>query len=613
MSVRHDVPRSRLSKPRTTLAAGLLGLVALPFAVLAESFVKVPGTAVIKKVVAASDNIHATSTKDGSDEAFQLEVLRPYFVLAEVDGMVKITDQQATGGRVGFVRAKQAIEWNSREGLHFQPSVLSFDERPEVKVWKDRATIEQYANTGNIKSYGPSYAEEKLISRALPKELVPYPILDSSLIPTVTGSDKRIYQVLIPAYVPTATVETDLTDDEIREVLSNVTFCVVFDATGSMAPYANEMAATIETLLRSMGAQAGDVRVGFVFYRDIDDGTPVEIVKATTIDVAVKRLREMASKMTGGGDEAEPVLDAAVIAASQFNWASGFGQSGSHRAAIVVANADAKPTTVGLDGRVGRGQNAAEVASLLASQFIHVYALQAGSEDGGSLKITLGKLANDTGGEFYPHDSVGISRSFPTHIKRLMEGTTKRVAKTAEAIADTAIPGDRDYTVLPLKVLDSELINRLQEAAKEFNITEGGLVIREGWMFEQDDLYQEQVLVEKETIEQLITFFSLLSDSSVSCDDLRSGVRENLKAMLGEDIDHRAELQELIEKKLGIHFRTTLMGFSLEYLCGLSPRERLQLQKRIGEAGGKLSSFLEVATADFHKAPQAWMKLSYLP
>lgn len=615
MSVRHDVPRFRLPRLRAILSLGLLGFVALPLAVMAEeTFVKVPGTAVIKKVVAASDNIHASSSKGDGDEAFQLEVLKPYFVLAEDDGWVQVTDQQASGGRLGFVSARQVIEWNSREGLHFQPSVLSFDERPEVKVWKDRATIEQYANTGNIKTYGPSYAEEKLISRALPKELIPYPILDSAMISTVTGSDKRVYHALIPAYVPHATVETNLSDDEIREVLSNVTFCVVFDATGSMEPHAREMAATIETLLRSLGAQAGNVRVGFVFFRDTDDSNPVEIFKPATIDVAVNRLRDMAGKMAGGGDAAEPVLDAAVIAASEFDWAGG-DQTGSRRAAIVVLNADAKTTTVGLGGRVGRGQDASEVAHLLSTKFIRVFALQAGSDDGGSLRKVLGKLANDTGGEFYAHgvDSTGLSRSFSSNVKNLMEGTTTGAVTEARAVADTAIPGDRGFTVLPLKVLDSEIISRLQEAAREFNITEGGLVIREGWMFEQDDLYQEQVLIEKETIEQLITFFSLLSDSSVSCDDLRSGVRENLKAMLGEEIDDRAELQELIEKKLGIHFRTTLMGFSLEYLCGLSPKERLQLQKRIGEAGGKLSSFLEVATADFNKKPQAWMKLSYLP
>ena len=194
-----------------------------------------------------------------------------------------------------------------------------------------------------------------------------------------------------------------------------------------------------------------------------------------------------------------------------------------------------------------------------------------------------------------------------------MEGATGGAHEQAMAVAETVIPGDRGFSVLPLKTLDNELISRLQEAAREFDITEGGLVVREGWMFEQGDLYQERVLMEKGTLEQLITFFSLLADSSISCDDLRNGVRENLKAMLGEEIDDRAEVQELIEKKLGVHFRTTLMSFSLEYLCALSPRERLQLQGRIGEAGGKLSNFLEVATAEFNKTPRVWMKLSYLP
>lgn len=592
--------------------------VCLASTVCAAGLVKVEGTNLVKKVVAASDNIVATTAKGGGEVAFKMGVLKPYFVLAEEGEYFKITDQQETGGHAGFVKRNLVIEWNTREGLHFQPSALSLGDRPEVQVWKDRATIEQYARTGNKATYGPSYIEEKVTTRALPPNLLPYPVLSSVKVKTVAGTDKRLFRVLIPAYTEAATAEVHLTPQEIKKVLSRVTFCVVFDATGSMEDYAESMAATIEELLNSVSGAGIDKKalsVGFVFFRDLEDEQRLSVVNPAPLEAAVSRLREEARHMTGGGDEAEPVLDAANVAAAEFNWTGSASQEGGKRVAIIVLNDDAKKTTVGLSPKVPKGLEATEIASLLNKKYIRVYALQAGPADRGNLAATLRHLANATGGEYYPYneDAMKVSRAFSSHIKKLIEGTAVGEEKRAEDLIKASIPGDRTYTVLPLKALDSELISRLRAAAKDFSIKEGGLIIREGWMFEHDDLYQEQVLVEKETIEHLVNFFRLLSDTSANCDDLKRSVTENLKTMLGESIDPDAEIQELIEKKLGIHFRTSLLSFSLEYLCGLVPKERLDLQKRIGEAGGKLSNFLEVATPEFNRQHQTWMKLSLLP
>ena len=576
-------------------------------------FLKFKGTSVIMKVVGGADNVVATTEKGKGSKAFKLEVLRAYYVMEDTGDFYKIAEQQSATGRTGYVAKDKVLLWNSREGLHFSPSFLA-GEHPTVKAWENRATIEQYAKTGNSKSFGHAYEEEDRISRGLPKNLLPYPVIESEMVETAMGSEKKIYKVLIPTFVEGAEVITNLSTKEIGDVVSSVTFCIIFDATGSMAPYALEMSEKVENLLKGIG-QTDGLSAGFVFYRDSVDASPYQIFKPNRLDLSYKTLREEASNMSGGGDSAEPVLDAMVIAATEFDWGGGTAGQGAKKVAILIANADAKGQTIGLGKSVGRGMEVAEVASIVEGKGMRVYALQAGAEDGGRLKLTLAKLANQTGGEFYAYGDTSASASFGTAIQKYMKGSVSEAKAESKAIVSKAksIPTDRDFTSLPLKALNPDIIARLKEASKKFEIKEGGLVVNDGWMFETSDMYEEQILVEKVMLEKLIAFFNLLADTGSSLEDMTKGVKENLEAMLGEDISADAEIQELIEKRLGIHFKTNLLAFPLEYLAGLTPKERVSISKRIQEASGKLSSFLEAKSGHFNKEPMAWMRLSYLP
>lgn len=444
---------SRLSR---TLPVGIL-LFCFAASALAQGALRVTGTKVFRKVVAALDNIVATTAKGSGSTAFKMPVLKPFFVLADEGEYLKITDQQEGGGHIGFAKKSQVLEWSTREGLHFQPSMLSLGDRPQIKVWKDRATIEQFARTGNSGTFGPSYVEEKVTTRALPSKLLPYPVLGSAKLKTIAGSEKTIFRVLIPAYTEAATVQVPLTGPEIREVLSKVTFCVVFDATASMEEYAESMAATIEELLRGVapGVDVKDLSVGFIFFRDLEDKQPLSIVNPAPLEAAVSRLRAEAAHMVGGGDAAEPVLDAATIAATEFNWSSGSGQEGGKRVAIIVLNDDAKTATIGLSPKVGKGLATTEVADLLRKRNISVYALQAGPADRGSLALTLRQLADKTGGEYFPYgeDSMKVSRAFTSHVKNLMKEKLVEAGEEARGLMEEArpsLPGDREYTTLPL-------------------------------------------------------------------------------------------------------------------------------------------------------------------
>jgi hypothetical protein len=574
---------------------------------------KVPGTSVFMKVVGVSDNINATSEKGSGRQIFSLDVLKPYFVLTEEGEYYKITDRQS-GGRTGYVSQKDVMQWNTREGLRFAPSILAMEDRPKIQAWEDLATISDYISTGNQKKYGPAYEESALRSRILSaKRLRPYPIILQKKI-KIPHEDmyKTIYNVMIPTSIPESKVMIHASPEQIKESMSSVVFCVIFDATGSMSPFATNIANTIEELISTIGAKQDNASVGFIFYRDIEDSKPYWVENPMSMKNGIEILK--AVKCDGGGDGAEPVLDAVYISTtSEFIWGNDSGQSGAKKIAIVVLNTDAKPETIGLSDTVAKGIGANEVANVLMRKDIRVYALQADSSDEGHLISTLTKLANVTGGEFYGADSstIEIKRHFSGSIKRLMKTTLETEYKSGEVIY-SKIESKDGLSVIPLKVLNEEKLNRLREIGK-VDISRGGLYIQEGWMFENQDIYQKQILIDKETLESIVRFFSIMGNVTADVEALKKSAQKNLEAMLGEKIPNDAELQELIEKRLGINFNKNLLAFNLEWFSGLVPKERMSLQKRIQIAGDKLGSFLESNTPEFNKEPMLWMSMSYLP
>ena len=85
---------------------------------------------------------------------------------------------------------------------------------------------------------------------------------------------------------------------------------------------------------------------------------------------ATKAMAEVATEeyMKGGGDDAEPVLDAVYIANHLFPWAE---SDQGRRVVIAVLNGDAKPMTTGkIDDRVPPGLEPAKIASDLAADGI---------------------------------------------------------------------------------------------------------------------------------------------------------------------------------------------------------------------------------------------------
>ena len=565
------------------------------------------------KVVGRSDNIAIYEAAQGSGTISTLEFLKPYFVLDDAGDRYQVSSLQEEGGIKGFVAKQESAEWNTREGLHFVLSAFQQRERAAVEAWGSEAEIRQYALTLDGKTHGPTFREE-LQTQVANRDIVPYPLLETKEIEAFDGKTRLIHHVLIPATVP-GSVETDLTIQQAQEVAGAVTICVVFDASRSMKRYANYFVDTVEGMLDRFSSETR-IAVGFILFRDPGraDDRRFESVQPMPVDEALGWLRNRVKDTFGGDDPTEPVLDAMTLAQVSFLWNGGTAIRGASRMAILVANRDAKLETAGLTNHVPAGLDAIEVGSRLLDANIPVFALQAGNEDRGNLAEVLRTLATETGGEFYRSAirREEIRQEFSTRLASILDSSIRRGVQAAADVERYVAPRE-DGTVIALDVIDEDMKKRLEAAASKFHIADGGLVATDAWIFEAPDLYREKILIERKLLNSLVRFFNNMTDSTLSARALRESTARLLEAMIGENLEDRVEVQELLEKRYDIHFTTSLLSFDLEHLETLSPAEQSLLQDRIRESTRALADFLDMNTRHFNKEARIWMPVSYLP
>ena len=72
-------------------------------------------------------------------------------------------------------------------------------------------------------------------------------------------------------------------------------------------------------------------------------------------------------------------------------------------------------------------------------------------------------------------------------------------------------------------------------------------------------------------------------------------------------------IEEIVEKQLGIQFRSDLLNFDINYLSAMVPNERLAYAKRVQDASVGLNQFLEANLTEFDTQPAVWMPVSALP
>jgi hypothetical protein len=596
-----------------------------------SSKMKTTESGFIFKVVGGSDKVEAKTKPGGKEAAFTLDLLAPYFVICEEDQFYKVTDlpadtvKQAETGKVGYVLKSQVHPWPTREALNF--SVVAFTgERPEIVAWDDEAVLKKFMESGNQKLGPPAFREDLQSTLKRERATRPYPVLSSKTELLRKTVEKRVFNVLLPAALPPEakvafapeSVKKGNTE-ALEKAMTTATFAIAFDATGSMEQFAREVAKDIKTAFESLPQEiVKGSRIGFVFYRDEDDAEKHVIMKPLPVADATKALFDAATKenMTGGGDPAEPVLDAVYIAHHLFPWTEGVQ---GRRIIVAVLNDDAKPLTTGkIHDGVPPGLDPAKLASDLRADGIPVISVQAGPNAGPNLISVLSTLGDGSGGTFVEWGKGGDDerrKRVSAAVAAQLTGTARKNYKEGTETLSKVEFEYRGHATIPLAVLDGEKLDRLRKAGINFNIDPGagGVLIREGFILENNDLLEPQIQIEKKTLDSLVTLFSALGVAGVDVNAMKESASRALAAIAGEGYDPKESIELTIKKRLGIQFRTKLLDFNLEYLAGMNQAERLSMTKRIQSAGKVLSQFLEANLEALDKSPAVWMPVAQLP
>ena len=600
------------------LCLGTLALAPTALACTADQMAKTED-GFFRKVVAGSDRITAMAEAGGTETVFTLELMKPYYVICEDGDALRVTDlaalsvAEAETGLTGYVRKDQIYEWPTAEGLSF--SDLAFlGERPEIAAWDNRDALLKFMETGDDKTNTPTFRENIDATLRREKGARPYPVLASDEGKLLGRAERRYFDVLLPAAIRStdAVVLKDGAVDAAARALTSATIVIAFDATGSMEGFAKAVAISLTDAIDTLPPETIQaLRIGFVFYRDAGDPIPLEAVPAVPLAEASAALEKAAVSMSGGGDDAEPVLDAVQYAAQLYDWPADAGK----KIVVAVLNDDAKPaTTSALDERIPAGIDAIGVARGLFEEGVPVISVQAGPKAGQMLTQVLSSLANETSGEFVPWnegvDSTAVAGALSTV---LQERTTKEIDAGREVVGK--IYDFEGAAAIPLEVIDGEKLERLREAGIAFNIAKGedGILVQPGFMIETPDLMEPNVQISKDTLLELINLMSVLSVTGVDSESLHRSVAQSLAAIAGEEVDPAETIAETLQRQLGVKFKSGLLEFNLEYLDALTPGERASFAKRLQDGAAGLDAFLNARMAEFDSGEAVWMPVTALP
>lgn len=575
----------------------------------------------VRKVVAGSDRITAQAAAGSGDTVFTLELMKPYYVICEDAGFLKVTDlaaltvAEAETGLTGYVQTGQIYEWPTAEGLGF--SDLAFlGGRPEITAWDDRDTLLRYMETGDDTANPPSFRENIDATLKREKTARPYPVLASADGKILGRTDRRYFDVLLPAAIrkSDAVVLKDGDLAAVKQALTTATIVIAFDATGSMEGFARAVATSLADAIDTLPQDTLEsLRIGFVFYRDTGDAVPVLAVPAVPLKDASAELEKQSVTMSGGGDDAEPVLDAVQYAAQLYDWPADAGK----KIIVAVLNGDAHPATTGIldpEGRIPVGLDAIGVARGLFEKGIPVISVQAGPTAGPHLTEILGALARETSGTFVPWDNGVVAATIADAFSTVLQERMQKEIDAGKDVVDT-VYDFKGSPAIPLDVIDGEKLERLRDSGVAFNIAKGedGILVQPGYMIETPDLLDPRFQISKETLLDLINLMSVLAVTGVDSESLHRSVAESLSAIAGEKGDPTETIAQTLSRQLGVKFRSGLLAFNLEYLDALTPAERVSFAKRLQDASAALDAFLNANMASFDGGDAVWMPVASLP
>jgi hypothetical protein len=524
-------------------------------------------------------------------------------------------------GKVGYVAKSQVHLWTTREALVFTPLIRSKD-RPEIAAWDDRGVFDEFMASADSSANPPAFRETISSGLRSERSYRPYPVIGTTMQRFAGSVDKHTYRVLAPVNMPR--LETLAHPGEVGakvnfgiSTFSN-TFVFAFDATASNGPLAEKIAKSVRTGLEALPKDVQDnTKIGFVFFRDKEDTEKIAITpEPMTVSSAMYLLQEVATRgVSGGGDVADPVLDAVYVAGLLFPWPE--GSVHGKRVVVAVLTGAAKAMTEGaIDDRVPAGLDASAIGARFRDEGIPVIAVQAGEDfEGGQHVKVLSTLANATNGDFIAWES---DESPP--LDRIIAAIASSLTRTLPA---PAVPKEKPTAIapptIPLEIVDGAKVGRLRTDGLKFNIDvqQGGDLVREAFMMDTEGvLFRRNVEVEKSTLQKLVRLLSAIAGvgaPAIDSQDWKRSVHEAMAAIAGETFDPKEPIGTLVSKRLGINFNTPMLEFDLDFLIAMTPAERDLLLKQIRKETEGLNKFMADNQDALNSQPAVWMDAELLP
>ncbi|MDX2263632.1 MAG: hypothetical protein NW215_01490 [Hyphomicrobiales bacterium] len=246
-----------------------------------------------------------------------------------------------SGARLVFVRSSEGFIARRPAVLRFN-AIMSERNRAPLRVWLKRRTIEDFLARGIGDLTGADMEERVEMSATADKAL---PLIDEAVIHNTTLNKKiKLYNVAfrLPFVKP---MEAEAANVEKAQVL------LLVDASASMKPLGSAVLAGFMDRVSAQDKLWKDrIRMATFLFKETDaELERVRLDPFRPVDEVKGRVARHMEEFEGGGDDAEPLLDALYMAAKKVPWGYGRPAKGLNRVIVAFASVDIHAKALGQD------------------------------------------------------------------------------------------------------------------------------------------------------------------------------------------------------------------------------------------------------------------------
>jgi len=197
---------------------------------------------------------------------------------------------------------------------------------------------------------------------------------------------------------------------------------------------------------------------------------------------------------------------------------------------------------------------------------------------------------------------------FPVLIKSSEWSDSKR--ESFSYLEDNRV-NDKYEHIIPLNCKNLFYIDLITNKIKRKGLHPFNIVICEGWVINQKDLYNRQILMQKEGLEKICGILMALSDTMLNRNNLCQKLTDTLNTNNPRKIKLTSEsdLQRILDKKFGIIFNNNLFPFNVDFVLQLGSKREL-FTKRIRIANRRIHEYIDEKKKRLFDHGQLWVPIS---